>query len=362
MMNGADPFTANRSFPMTMIGQVAAALQDVLSTIAQHLGHETHFVQRESKLGGAYFVQTLVFTYLANPDATLDELTQTAAALGVEITPSGLTQRFTQAAATLLQDVLAAAVQRLLAADPLAIPLLERFAGVFLEDSTVIVLPEALRELWPGCGTAGEHGSAALKVNLRVDLCTGVLAGLSLHAGRIQARTAAEPLSSLPAGALYLADLGYFSLERLLQISEQAYFFSRLPVQTAGFDADGRRWEDLAALLEAHGPRVELPVTLGVRRRRLRAAARRKGPAVSARRLALADWTIFVTNAPRALLTLEAAVVLGRARWQIELLFKLWKSHGQIDESRSTKAWRGACGGYVKLVGVVLKHLGGGGS
>ena len=111
---------------MTMIEQVAAALQDVLSTIAQHLGHETHFVQHESKLGGAYFVQTLVFTYLANPDATLDELTQTAAALGVEITPSGLTQRFTQAAATLLQDVLAAAVQRLLAADPLAIPLLER--------------------------------------------------------------------------------------------------------------------------------------------------------------------------------------------------------------------------------------------
>ena len=361
---------------MTMIEQVAAALQDVLSTIAQHLGHETHFVQRESKLGGAYFVQTLVFTYLANPDATLDELTQTAAALGVEITPSGLTQRFTQAAATLLQDVLAAAVQRLLAADPLAIPLLERFAGVFLEDSTVIVLPEALRELWPGCGTAGEHGSAALKVNLRVDLCTGVLAGLSLHAGRVQDRTAAEPLSSLPAGALYLADLGYFSLERLLQISEQAYFFSRLQVQTAVFDADGRRWEDLAALLEAHGPRVELPVTLGVRqrlpvrllairvpqevadqrRRRLRTAARRKGQAVSARRLALADWTIFVTNAPRALLTLEAAVVLGRARWQIELLFKLWKSHGQIDESRSTKAWRVLGDVYAKLLAMIVQH------
>src|ERR671933_889756 len=185
MMNGADPFTANRSFPMTMIEQVAAALQDVLSTIAQHLGHETHFVQRESKLGGAYFVQTLVFTYLANPDATLDELSQTAAALGVAITAEGLTQRFTETAATFLQDVLAAAVQRVLAADPLAIPLLDRFAGGYREDSTVIVLPDALRPLWPGCGNATDQGTAALKINLRLDLCTGQLADLSLHAGRV---------------------------------------------------------------------------------------------------------------------------------------------------------------------------------
>lgn len=66
---------------MMIIEQVATALQDVLTTLAQRLARETHFVQRESKLDGARFVQTLVFTYLANPDATLEELTQTAAAL-----------------------------------------------------------------------------------------------------------------------------------------------------------------------------------------------------------------------------------------------------------------------------------------
>src|SRR3712207_9001109 len=131
---------------MTMIEQVADALQDVLSTIAQQLGRETRFVQRESKLDGARFVQTLVFTYLADAEATLSELTQTAAALGVTITPEGLTQRFTAAAATLLQRVLAVGVQRVLAADPLAIPILERFAGVYLEDSTVIGLPDRSEE------------------------------------------------------------------------------------------------------------------------------------------------------------------------------------------------------------------------
>ena len=358
---------------MTIIEQVAAAMQDVLTTLAQRLARETGFVQRASKLGGAHFVQTLVFTYLANPDASLEELTQTAAALNVEITPEGLTQRFTPAAATFLQAVLASAVQRVLAADPLAIPLLERFTGVYLEDSTVITLPAALAEFWPGCTT----GTAALKLNLRLDLCSGQLVNLTMHAGRVHDRTASQSCAPLPAGALDLADLGYFSLARLQQISaQQGFFLSRLQVQTAVFEVDGTRWDDLAGLLEQAGPTVDLPVTLGVRervparllavrvpqevadqrRRKLRAAARQKGQAVSARRLALAAWTIFVTNAPAALLPLEAALVLARARWQVELLFKLWKSQGRIDESRSGKPWRVLCDVYAKLLAMIVQH------
>src|SRR6266496_2402450 len=149
---------------MTIIEQVAAAMQDVLTTIAQRLARETTFVQRESKLNGATFVQTLVFTYLADPDASLDELTQTAAALDVDITPSGLTQRFTPAAATFLERVLAVAIQRVLAAQKLAIPILEQFSGVYVEDSTIIVLPAALRELWHGCGSVSDQGEAAVKL------------------------------------------------------------------------------------------------------------------------------------------------------------------------------------------------------
>src|SRR5919199_3992169 len=180
-MRGAITLTATRSFPMPIIEQVADALQDIFGSVAQSLARETKFVQRESKLGGAHFAQTLVFTYLANPDATLEELCQTAAALGVDITPAGLTQRFTEAAATFLQAVLAAAGTRTLAADPLAIPLLERFAGVYLEDSTTLALSEALRDYWAGCGNATGQGGAARTINVRLDRCTGRLATLTLH-------------------------------------------------------------------------------------------------------------------------------------------------------------------------------------
>lgn len=362
---------------MPIIEQVAAAMQDILITVAQRLARETQFVQRESKLNGAIFVQTLVFTYLADPDASLDELTQTAAALGVDITPSGLTQRFTPAAATFLERVLAVAIQRVLAAQKLAIPILEQFSGVYIEDSTIIVLPAALCELWHGCGSATDQGAAAVKVTLRLDLASGRIAGLSLHDGRVHDSRAAHPVTSLPKESLYLADLGFFRLERLHQIAAQGGFFlSRLQAQTTVFDADGTRWDDLAALLATHAASVDLPVTLGVhqrlparliavrvpqevadqRRRRLRAEASRRGQSVSARQLALADWTIFITNAPSTRLPLHAVLVVARARWQIELLFKLWKSHGRIDESRSGKPERVICDVYAKLLAMVLSH------
>jgi hypothetical protein len=59
------------------------------------------------------------------------------------------------------------------------------------------------------------------------------------------------------------------------------------------------------------------------RRRRLRKAARDKGQTPSAAALALADWTVLLTNVPQELLSLEEALVLAKVRWQIELIFKL---------------------------------------
>src|SRR5439155_25374020 len=76
----------------------------------------------------------------------------------------------------------------------------------------------------------------------------------------------------------------------------------------------------------------------------------------NAAQLALAEWTIFVTNAPEALLSVREALILGRARWQIELLWKLWKSQGQIDEWRSAKAGAILCELYAKVIAMILQH------
>jgi len=363
---------------MTIIPQVAEAMQTVLDTIAYKLGRTSGFVQRECKLNGASFVQTLVFSFLANPEATGAELTQTAAALGVTISESGLTQRFTPQAASLLHSVLAEAIKRVLAAEPLDIALLSQFSAVYLEDSTVVVLPAALHELWRGCGNAQDQGTAALKLTLRVDLRSGWLDGLSLNPGRTADAKAAAPVTSIAAGALYLADLGFFGLKRLRSLDEQgAFFLSRLHAQVTLFTPDGQRWDDVAALLATKAEAaLDLAVELGVgerlkarlvavrapqevvdqRRRRLRKEAARRGRAVSARQLALAAWTLFVTNVPPEQLSIKAVLVMARTRWQIELVFKRWKSQGKLDESRSAVPERVVCEVYAKLVAMLIQH------
>lgn len=40
----------------------------------------------------------------------------------------------------------------------------------------------------------------------------------------------------------------------------------------------------------------------------------------------------------------------------MELVFKLWKSHGQVDASRSGKPYRILCEVYAKLLGLLVQH------
>lgn len=363
---------------MVTIPQVAEAMQTVLTTTADEVARETEFVQRKSKMGGAAFAQTLTFGWLENPQATLEELCQTAAALDVTITPQGLDQRFSASAAQCLQKVLEAAVDEVIASEPVAIPILQRFNGVYLDDSSTVTLPDELAEVWQGCGGSTEKGiSAALKLQVRLDYAQGTLRGPFLQHGKTQDRK--SPLQQMPVAArsLRIADLGYWSLAVLERIADQGgYWLSRVQVQTAIYDPHGKKWGPVELLRTMTHTELDMPVKLGVqrrlparllavrlpqevaekRRRRLREEARSRGQTVSKRRLALADWNTFVTNVPVELLSLHEALVLARTRWQIELIFKLWKSHGEIDEWRSRKPWRILCEVYSKLTAMVVQH------
>jgi len=76
----------------------------------------------------------------------------------------------------------------------------------------------------------------------------------------------------------------------------------------------------------------------------------------SKKRLALSGWTILLTNVPQERLTAQEARVLIRARWQIELLWRLWKERGQVDIWRSEKPMRILCEIYAKLMGCLIQH------
>jgi hypothetical protein len=362
---------------MVTVAQVAQSMQTILGSVADDAAREAGFVQRESKMGGSEFASTLVFGWMANPEATLEELAQTAATLGVEITPQGLDQRFTASAAACVKRVLDAAVCQVIAADPVAVPLLQRFAGVYILDSSVVALPNALASVWVGCGNRTPTNAAALKCQVCLDLRTGEMKGPVLQDGRTHDRCSPFQRASLPTGALRITDLGFFSLDIFQTVGEQGvYWLSRLKVQTVVFDTKGSR-QDLLTLLEAQAcSEVDIQVYIGAthrlpcrliakrvprevadcRRRKLRDEARHKGQAASQARLRLVGWTVYVTNAPPELLSVREVLVLARARWQIELLFRLWKSCGQVDKSRSTKPWRILCEVYAKLLAMVAQH------
>jgi Transposase DDE domain len=361
---------------MTTVADLSSHLQTLFTSVANQVAQRCRFVQRTSKLTGAAFAQALVFGYMANPRASLSELAQAAAAAGVSISPQGMEQRCTEDAAIFLEQLVAAAVQTLIDADATLVPLLARFSAVVLLDATTIVLPDALGDWWPGCGGSSEtNASAALKVHVRYDLLHGGLTGLVLTDGRTHESTTPLQTAPLPAGALRVSDLGFFDLDVFAQVSAQdAYFLSRLKHGTGLFDLAGKRLElrqvlrgallvDWAVQLgvQQHLPARVLavrvpPAVAAQRRRHLRAQAAKQGRTPSAEALALADWTVLVTNAPTDLLTIQEALVLLRARWQVELLFKLWKQHGLLDESRSRRPWRVLTEIFAKLLGLLVQH------
>jgi hypothetical protein len=355
-------------------------MQTLLTTTTETVAATLHYAKRpdRAKFTPSTLVQTLVYGWLAQPGATVEQLAQMAARLGVEVSAQAIDQRFTTITATLLHHVLTASIQQLVAADPVTIPILQRFTGIRVHDSTTIGLPDTLSSTWLGCGNDTGRGTAGLKCGVQLDLLTGTLCELNLVDGRASDHRLPLQHAPLPAGSLRLADLGFYDLDVFAALDAAgAYWLSRLQTNSR-ITLPGHREQSLLAVLEGLGPVTawESPVLVGKggrlavrllvqrvpqevadeRRRRIRVAAKEKGRTPAKAALALADWNALITNVPEELLSLEEAMVVMRLRWQIELLFKLWKSHGFVDEWRTEKPARILCEVYAKLVALIFQH------
>jgi DDE family transposase len=355
------------------------AIQEVIGSDADRLAQEHGLSRRSGKLSGGAFARTLVLSYLRQPDATLDQIAQTAALVAEPVTPQAIDQRFTSQAAAHLKACLEAAVGRILPAEEVAATkLFERFTEVCVQDSTTLELPDEFESIYRGCGCSiPSVANSALKFQVRFELKRGGLSRFAIEPGR--AADVATPLQTeaIAAGSLHLRDLGYFDLSVFRTIdSEKAYFLSRLHQPIVVFDLAGCRRE-LAQWLDRHKTAVvDLNVTLGladrmparliairvprrVWRRRLKELRRqgsKKGYTPSPQRIALCRWNVYITNLPPTLLTVEEAQALIRLRWQIELLFKQWKSQGRLDQSRSNRPERILAELFAKMLALVIQH------
>ena len=73
--------------------------------------------------------------------------------------------------------------------------------------------------------------------------------------------------------------------------------------------------------------------------------------------LAMQGWTIFVTNVPADVLPARQVMALYGQRWQIEIIFKGWKSHFHLEAvSKTTTAELLQVAIYGKLLFITLTH------
>jgi len=328
-------------------------------------------------LSGFIFLQASVFGFIDDPEANLDDLAGYCADLGVDLSAQGFDQRINAEAVEFLKEMLGQAMTHFKNTLPLPLPILQQFSAVNLVDSTSLSLPDTMVTEYPGCG--GDGPQASLKVQLNFEFLYGNLDQIVLRPGNEPDQAFDDHLDWVQPGSLNLRDLGYFSLDNLRTIAKtrQAYYLSRFLFSTALFTSEGqplnlaqmlkqqpRQPFDMDVLLGANHKLptrlIAIPLSQEVadrRRQRAKENAQRKGRTPSADYLALLDWLIFVTNVPQTMLSIEQVALLYRVRWQIELVFKLWKSYSGLQRSQTLRRERVLYELYAKMIGLILTQF-----
>ncbi len=204
-------FLMKKEFTAMSVSQQAEALKRILEEEAVRLAKETGCIERERVISGADFAQALILGWLQRPDERVEGFAQLLERREVSISASGLSQRFTQAAAIFMHQVLERLTQVQMQAEAVDVPLLRRFRAVIVEDSSSVLLPAELASIWQGWGNGKEVNAAAVKLFVRWDVLGGKLEGPRLTDGRHTDTKSPFNEDALPCDSLYLADLGFFS-------------------------------------------------------------------------------------------------------------------------------------------------------
>jgi len=251
---------------------------------------------------------------------------------------------------------------------------LQEFSRLILYDSTAISLPPSLKYSFRA---SRQTGLGHLKVQLAYDYLNAQLQSLSIHEGIEPDQSDPGLLAQAVADALLIFDLGYFDQHDLKQINDQgAYFVTRYQSQTGLYDLQTAAPIDLVAQLQQSvgtwfvatynlGREAKSKTRLVARRasataaaehrRQVKQRAQREDYTPSQRSLWLCDWEIIITNLPDDW-TAQQVFDLYRVRWQIELVFKAWKSYLDLTHLGYWRAERVLCQVYASLIGAVLCH------
>lgn len=184
---------------------------------------------------------------------------------------------------------------------------------------------------------------------------------------------------------LHLLDLGYFKVNHLQALQEAGgYFISPYKTGVTLYRQQGefyqpidwmqllRKVENGIALPQLYLGQgsQKLPIRLIIEKVPEQVAAKRRlkqkrkianvskkarsSYGTSALKELLMDYNIFMTNTTQEQLTQEQVQLYYRLRWQIELLFKIWKSVLELDKIGKMSIFRFECYLYSRLLVLLL--------
>ncbi len=362
----------------TFLAQIAQLFdKDRVETTARH----TKFVQRQSKLTGHIFLVTFTFAMSLYENPTLEQLTalldQVLSEFDEEIQRVSLHQRINTYAVEFFQAMLAQAISLNLPSAQ-TLNFLKQFKEVILLDSTSFQVPANLAHLFRGSG--GSASQAAIKIRFGYDLKSGRLF-YRIQAGNTpDNRDGNGAVEEITARSLRISDLGFFNIQAFAELDEKgAFYLSRMKsgVNVYQRTEDGQfilldmvsyvkhmkeNKQDLEVYLRQKQRFLKTRLIVEkvpeqVIRQRIRGMKRqcqKKGRSFSPDYKILASVNRYITNVPPQQLPSRCCRLLYRIRWQIELMFKLWKSNFALARVAGIRKERVLCTLYAKLLCIVV--------
>lgn len=225
------------------------------------------------------------------------------------------------------------------------------FHNVWIQDSTSIHLPEVLIEKFKGNRANGKPQSVA-KLNVIVHALNGFCPMLEWTGFVVAEQSlSSNILKVAKKGDLVIRDLGYFVMDVFKQlIKEQIHFLSRLKYGPYIYDIKTGDKIDLVKKLKRknhidlivkctkeHGLEtrlvaIKLPEKQANERRRKAKKNNQKGINHNKEYYELLDYCLFITSVGEEIWNYQQVAEAYRARWNVEILFKSWKTGLRMNE------------------------------
>jgi hypothetical protein len=345
---------------------------------------ETGFKQRGSKLKPWMFIESLLFNCLNNKETCLTDLSvDIFDRYGVEISKQGIDCRFNSLSVRMAKALLTKMIENF-SHTIFFNQEYKQFRTIRIKDSTCFELPENLAADFPGNG--GGSSKSGIRIQYELDLKSSQAIEMEVSPETINDYTNAwNRKDNIHKGDMIIRDLGYSSLKMLKEINlKEAYYLNRIKSDVAIFEQCQKKYQRVnLAQIESFmrskgieimekqvylGDRVFIPTRMIIalvpegkieeRIKKQKRKTERRSAKSSNKNLTPIGLNLFATNATDQLLPLNEVMKLYKIRWQIELVFKAWKTLGQIHVLKRAKPERILTMLYLNLLWIFMNmHL-----